>query len=203
MPRVTWDPRYPDPARVRAEVEGMTSAYVAALLERVPREQVVGLYAKGSAVKPWDAPLDYVPEPYSTATALDAESIRRLDAEALLEHERYLERLPWAVVDMPTKFLWVRLRDLSWRVAPTGARALSALGMPYAEAWGGNRSSIVRRLEALAEHALATAYAAFYASAWDFFLSGYADGDAARRAVLAGAETLGRGARLGRAALAR
>src|SRR5687768_9127389 len=59
---VTWTARHPDPARVRAEVEGMTDAYVAALLERLPREQIVGLYAKGSAVKPWDAPIDYVPE---------------------------------------------------------------------------------------------------------------------------------------------
>lgn len=40
----------------------MTDAYVAALLERVPREQIVGLYAKGSAYKRWDGPLDYVPE---------------------------------------------------------------------------------------------------------------------------------------------
>lgn len=277
---MTWDAPYPDPARVRAEVEGMMSAYVEALLERVPREQIVGLYAKGSAVKPWDAPRDYVPElsdvdlhvlvrdparleagigglrgaldlqaraetlyfglfpdpihvprpqlvalnalkdqpsyvpsvastvrvllgePYPTATALDAEGIRRLDAAALREHEGYVARLPWAVVDTPTKFLWGRLRELSWRVSPTGSRALSALGVAYAEAWGGNRSSAVRHLEMLGEQALAAAYDAFYVSAWDFFLSGYADGGAARRAVLAGAETLERGARLGRAALA-
>ncbi|WAS91303.1 hypothetical protein [Nannocystis punicea] len=277
---MTWDAPYPDPARVRAEVEGMTSAYVAALVERVPREQIIGLYAKGSAVKPWDAPLDYVPElsdvdlhvlvhdparleaslgglrgaldlqaraerlyferfpgplhvprpqllalnglkeqpwyvpsvastvrvllgePYPTTTALDAESIRRIDAASLLEHEGYVAKLPWAVVDTPAKFLWGRLRELSWRVSPTSYRALSALGVPYAEAWGGNRSSAVRRLEALGEDALAAACAAFYAAAWDFFLSGYADGDAARRAVLAGAETLERGARIGRAALA-
>ncbi|MDC0667890.1 hypothetical protein [Nannocystis radixulma] len=277
---MTWAPPYPDPARVRAEVDGMTSAYVAALLERVPRDAIVGLYAKGSAAKPWDAPLDYVPElsdvdlhvlvhdparleagigglrgalelqaraealyfeqfpdpihvprpqllslnalkqqsfyvpsvastvrvligePYPTATTRDAADIRRLDAAALLEHEQYLARLPWAVVDMPTKFLWVRLRDLSWRVSPTGSRALSALGVPYAEAWGGNRSGIVRHLEALGEEALAAAYAAFYTSAWDFFLSGYTDGDAAGRALVAGAATLERGAHLGRAALA-
>ncbi|MCY1061598.1 hypothetical protein [Nannocystis sp. SCPEA4] len=276
---MTWASPYPDPARVRAEVDGMTSAYVAALLERVPRDAIVGLYAKGSAAKPWDAPLDYVPElsdvdlhvlvhdparleagigglrgalklqaraealyfeqfpdpihvprpqllslnalkqqsfyvpsvastvrvllgePYPTATTRDAADIRRLDAAALLEHEAYLGRLPWAVVDMPTKFLWVRLRDLAWRVSPTGPRALSALGVPYAEAWGGNRSRIVRHLEALGEEALAAVYAAFYTSAWQFFLSGYTDGDAAGRALVAGAETLEHGARLGRAAL--
>jgi hypothetical protein len=243
---VIWDAAYPDSSRVRAEVEGMTRAYVDALLERVPREEIVGLYAKGSAVKPWDAPLDYVPElsdvdlhvlvrdparleagigglrgaldlqaraealffelfpepvhvprpqlvllnalkdqpfyvpsvastvcvlfgePYPTATALDAAGIRRLDVAALLEHEGYLARLPWSVVDTPAKFLWGRLRELSWRVSPTASRVLSALGVSYAEAWGGNRSSAVRQLEALGEHALAAAYAAFYASAWEF-----------------------------------
>jgi hypothetical protein len=277
---VTWDAPYPDPARVRDEVEGMTSAYVAALLERLPREEIVGLYAKGSAVKPWDAPLDYVPElsdvdlhvlvhdparleaslgglrgaldlqaradclyferfpdplhvprpqlialnglkdqplyvpsvastvrvllgePYPSTTALDAGSIRRIDAASLLQHEGYLAKLPWAVVDTPAKFLWGRLRELAWRVSPTGSRALSALGVQYAEAWGKNRSSVVRQLEALGEDALAAAYGAFYAAAWDFFLSGYADGGAARRAVLAGAEALQRGAAIGRAALA-
>lgn len=273
---MTWTSRHPDPARVRAEVEGMTDAYVAALLERVPREQIVGLYAKGSAVKPWDAPIDYVPElsdvdlhvlvrdparldagigglrgaldlqaraealysarfpdpihvprpqllalnalkhqpwyvpspastvrvllgePYATTTAHDADAIRRLDAAGLREHEGHLARLPWAVVDTPAKFLWTRLRDLSWRVSPTGPRALSVLGSSYDEAWSGNRSRSVQQLAALGEGALATAYAAFYTAAWDFFLSGYTDGDAARRAVIAGAETLEHGVRLGR-----
>ena len=185
---MTWGPPHPEPTRLRAEVEGMTSAYVTALRERVPREELVGLYAKGSAVKPWDAPLDYVPElsdidlhvlvhdparleagigglrgaldlqaraealffarfpdplhvprpqlvalnalkdqplyvpsvastvrvllgePYPTATALDGEAIRRIDAASLLQHEAYVARLPWQVVDMPAKFLWGRLR---------------------------------------------------------------------------------------------
>ncbi|PCC73721.1 hypothetical protein SAMN02745121_06839 [Nannocystis exedens] len=277
---MTWDAPYPEPARIRGEVEGMTSAYVTALLERLPRDELVGLYAKGSAVKPWHAPLDYVPElsdvdlhvlvqdparldaaigglrgaldlqaraevlyferfpdpihvprpqlvalhalkdqplyvpsvastvrvllgaPYPTATAHDAASIRRIDAASLLQHEDYVARLPWAVVDTPAKFLWDRLRELAWRVSPTGSRALSVLGLPYADAWGINRSTAVRQLQALGEDALAAAFAGFYAAAWDFFLSGYDDGAAARRAVLAGAEALDRGARLGRAALA-
>ncbi|MCY0990235.1 hypothetical protein OV203_24050 [Nannocystis sp. ILAH1] len=276
---MTWAAPHPDPLRLRAEVDGMTSAYASALLEHVPREDIVGLYAKGSAVKPWDAPLDYVPElsdvdlhilvrdparldahigglrgaldlqaraevlyfervrdplhvprpqlvalnalkdqplyvpsvastvrvllgaPYPTATALDAAAIRRVDAASLLQHEDYVARLPWQVVDTPAKFLWGRLRDLAWRVSPTASRVLSALGLPYAEAWGVNRSTAVQRLEALGEPALAASYAAFYASAWDFFLSGYTAGDAARRAILAGAETLERGASIGRAAL--
>lgn len=276
---MTWAPPHPDPLRLRAEVDGMTSAYVSALLEHVPREDIVGLYAKGSAVKPWDAPLDYVPElsdvdlhilvrdparldahigglrgalelqaraevlycervrdplhvprpqlvalnalkdqplyvpsaastvrvllgaPYPTTTALDAAAIRRIDAASLLQHDDYVARLPWQVVDTPAKFLWGRLRDLSWRVSPTASRVLSARGLPYAEAWGGNRSTAVRRLVALGEPALAASYAAFYAAAWDFFLSGYTAGDAARRAILAGAETLERGATIGRAAL--
>lgn len=140
--------------------------------------------------------------PYPSATGLDAASIRRIDADSLVEHAGYVARLPWAVVDTPAKFLWGRLRELAWRVSPTASRALSVLGLPYAEAWGSNRTTAVRRLESLGEPALAAAFAGFYAAAWEFFSSRYADGEAARRAVLAGAEALEHGVGLGRAALA-
>ncbi len=39
----------------------MADAYVEALREAVPGEHLSGIYAKGSAYKPWDSAIDYVP----------------------------------------------------------------------------------------------------------------------------------------------
>ena len=57
-----WTDRYPDPNRIRAEVRAMTDAHVEALTVRIPPDEIAGIYLKGSAHKPWDTPLDYVPE---------------------------------------------------------------------------------------------------------------------------------------------
>ena len=58
----TWDKRYPDPDRLRDEVERLAESFVEALLDSIPRSEVRGIYLKGSAKKRWDSPLDYVPE---------------------------------------------------------------------------------------------------------------------------------------------
>ncbi len=57
-----WDARYPDQEALRGEVDLMADAFVEALLEEVPANQIRTIYLKGSACKPWDSPLDYVPE---------------------------------------------------------------------------------------------------------------------------------------------
>lgn len=59
---VTWDERYPDPAVLREEVKCILDAYVETLFEVLPEGAIKGIYFKGSAQKPWDTPLDYVPE---------------------------------------------------------------------------------------------------------------------------------------------
>jgi hypothetical protein len=40
----------------------MAQAVVEALLRLVPADEIVGIYGKGSAWKPWRSPVDYVPE---------------------------------------------------------------------------------------------------------------------------------------------
>lgn len=40
----------------------MAEVFIQALLEAVPEGKVAGIYVKGSVLKPWDSPLDYVPE---------------------------------------------------------------------------------------------------------------------------------------------
>jgi hypothetical protein len=57
-----WDRRYPDQTRLRQEIDAMARAFVDALLEVVPRNEIAGIYLKGSTRKLWDSPLDYVPE---------------------------------------------------------------------------------------------------------------------------------------------
>ena len=59
---IAWDAHYPDPERLRHEVERVAELYVEALLEGIPKVAVRGIYLTGSANKQWDSPLDYVPQ---------------------------------------------------------------------------------------------------------------------------------------------
>lgn len=58
----TWDDGYPDQTRLRHEVMSMAQSIVDVLLESIPRGAIKGIYLKGSAIKRWDSPIDYVPE---------------------------------------------------------------------------------------------------------------------------------------------
>jgi hypothetical protein len=49
-------------AALRVEIDAMAAAYAEALLELAPAQSITGIYAKGSAYKPWDSLIDYVPE---------------------------------------------------------------------------------------------------------------------------------------------
>ena len=57
-----WDARYPDRGRLRSEALCMAECFRDRLIEVIPRAEVRGIYFKGSAVKDWESPLDYVPE---------------------------------------------------------------------------------------------------------------------------------------------
>lgn len=263
---VAWSDKYPAQEIIRAEVQSMIDCTLQALLEIVPPEEIEQVTAKGSALKTWTSPLDYVPEisdidihvhfgegadtrylgtveqalrfqarvehlytskvpshvhfprlqvmvvnrlvnqpgyipsPAGTVSVLygapyaqpdiDEEESRQIDRQRLLEHKEFLAVLPMTVMDKPGKHLWPALRLLSWRVSPVGPRVLSLLGVPYEEAWGTNRTRIVELLTAFGVAQLAADYAAFYLHGWDYFLSGYKDGDAGRLAVLSGARAL-------------
>lgn len=56
-----WGGRFPNPHVLRAEVDAMVEAIVGALIDNLG-EGIEGLWLKGSAAKPWEAPIDYVPE---------------------------------------------------------------------------------------------------------------------------------------------
>jgi hypothetical protein len=271
-----WDDRYPDRDELRREIEGMVAAFLEAILLNFPPGAIAGITRKGSSLKPWDSPLDYVPElsdvdlhvlfeedvpPYERhfsrlESALDMqrhldEGFRRriphpihvpriqmivanvlhrepnfvpapqqtertiygrsdplpeVDRDRsravcvthLLEHEPYVRKLPEDVADKTDRYLWPVLRTMTWRVGPTAPRALEVLGTPYEEAWGMNRTRLYHALGAAGEETLAEEYARFYLQGWRYFLSGYADGDAVRGALLAGARVLEAGIRLAR-----
>jgi hypothetical protein len=272
---LNWDERYPDPATLRREVEGMVAAYVDALRGGVPETEIAGIYFKGSAQKEWASPLDYVPElsdvdvhvlfadgeaeakylgtaeralglqaaaeaayfaklprpihvprpqlivlnsvikepdfvptpaeaitvlygrDYPAGASLEPEKLKNLDARRLAGEAAYLARFPMHAVDKPARYLRESLRGMVWRVSPTAPRVLYVLGVPFADAWTANRTRLVALLEEAGERDLAARYAQFYLSGWDYFLSGYGDHDAGRRALLAGIEVLRRGVEIG------
>ncbi len=57
-----WRARHPDRDQLRAETRGLAECVRDQLLALFPEDQIRGIYLTGSAVKPWDSPLDYVPE---------------------------------------------------------------------------------------------------------------------------------------------
>jgi len=75
-----WTEHYPDPAILKVEIGHMLDAFTEALLATIPPERIRGTYAKGSALKDWQSPLDYVPE------------ISDVDIHILLADEADLDR---------------------------------------------------------------------------------------------------------------
>ena len=57
-----WDARFPDRDQLRAEVQCLAACVRDQLLALIPADEIRGLYLKGSSVKAWESPLDYVPE---------------------------------------------------------------------------------------------------------------------------------------------
>lgn len=57
-----WDSRYPDRGSLRHEAESLAECFRDELLALIPAEEIRAIYLKGSVVKPWESPLDYVPE---------------------------------------------------------------------------------------------------------------------------------------------
>lgn len=50
-----------EPGRLRAEVDGLVEAITGALVDWFG-DGMLGMWCKGSAAKPWDSAIDYVPE---------------------------------------------------------------------------------------------------------------------------------------------
>ncbi len=121
------------------------------------------------------------------ATEWRPAEIRRIDAENLLATAEAVAEMPMQVVDRPGRYNWTSLRNLSWRVSPTGPRVLDLLGMDPDQAWSMNRTGVDSALRERGQDPLADRLAEYYLSAWDYFLSGYRDTDAARRTIRAGA----------------
>jgi hypothetical protein len=90
LPR--WDDGYPDPSAVRREVDAMVDAVSGALIAALG-DSLAGLWLKGSTTRPWDSPLDYVPElsdvdlHYSLAGPVD------LTTDALVSLHAEIDRL--------------------------------------------------------------------------------------------------------------
>lgn len=123
---------------------------------------------------------------------------RQADQQMLLEPQAFLQGFFETVMDRHGRYMFDALRQLAWRVGPTGSRVLSVLGADFETAWGGNRTHIYQQLLMLGQTEFAQAYAQFYLRAWDFFCSGYQNTDAAREAGLAGVRVLETGLAIGK-----
>lgn len=278
QPRVTgtsgWDRRFPDPDRLKHEVREGAQAFITAVGRTFPASDLTGIYIKGSGLKEWDSPVDYVPDlsdvdvhvlfssdesvdslisleaalelsrlaemlygqairepihipriqmvianqlladprfvpsppetvehrfgiPYPVP-AVDEGASRRLAVENSVEHEDFTRTLPGRVADLTGPHLRHMLRELGWRVSPSGPRALEMLGVPFRVCWSSNRTAIIRLMEEAGEPALAGAYRAFYLHAWEYFLSRDADGESGRACIQAGFTVLNRATEIAR-----
>lgn len=247
-----WDERYPNKAQLRLEIRMMQESIKGAIFALTERDNIIGIYAKGSSVKTWDSPLDYVPElsdldihlllhddspftsipkalsfqtemegrfgqripkplhlprpqiqllrsrlqQYSPSSLQTVKTLYGLpyqelkfgqqnhpqaDRRMLLEPRAFLDGFFETVMDRHGRYMFDALRQLAWRVGPTGSRVLSVLGADFETAWGGNRTHIYQQLLKLGQTELAKNYAQFYLQAWDFFCSGYQNTNAARK----------------------
>ena len=59
---IAWLAEWPQPDRVREEVEAYVATVTEVLTRAIPESSLKGLYYKGSALKQWESALDYVPE---------------------------------------------------------------------------------------------------------------------------------------------
>lgn len=267
---IQWTERYSDKKILREEISLMLDAFLKVLLNTIPESDFGGIYFKGSGKKPWDSPLDYVPEisdidihillrddsliskhfgtteqalavqaqveeiyfssvsnpihvprpqivllnpaikdrdfvpsptntiqvlygePYPLPEESGLKRLREIDCKRLLDEEPFLSEYPHHVIDRPSKYLWQAVRNLVWHISPIGSRVLSIKGKSYEEAWGMNRTTIVKNLFELGEKQLVRDYSQFYMNAWDYFLSGYSDTNAGRGAIVAGIHALDR-----------
>ena len=57
-----WSDRYPDRDQLRTETRCLAACVRDVLVSQMPADEIRGIYLTGSTVKPWDSPLDYVPE---------------------------------------------------------------------------------------------------------------------------------------------
>jgi hypothetical protein len=130
--------------------------------------------------------------PYPSANKILLERLSLIDCRRLLDEEHFVSAFAAHIIDRPSKYVWQGLRNLVWHISPIGSRVLSIRGESYGDAWGVNRTAIVGKLGAMGEHELARDYAQFYLNAWDYFLSGYRDTNAARGAIVAGMHALQR-----------
>lgn len=99
-----WDARYPSADRVRAECDAMRESVLEALLDSLGEDAFVGIYAHGSSLKPWDSPIDYVPEVSDVDVQLVlkrpellTEDLERALAIARAYERRFQERCPEAL----------------------------------------------------------------------------------------------------------
>ena len=175
---------------------GIQNAYHEAIADPIhlPRPQIIPLNQLKQDI-------EYVPPPPGGVQVIFGENmdadvrlspaeIRRIDADRLAVDGAAIASLPLKAIDRPGRYIWTALAYLSWRVSPTGARVLDLLGMDPDETWRMNRTAVISALRARDQDLLADRLSEYYIRAWDYFLSGYRDDEAARHMIRSGANAI-------------
>jgi len=139
--QLDWPSFCPAKAVLRREIDAMCEAWVEVLVGALPPSAVRGIYLKGSASKPWDSLIDYVPE----LSDLDIHLLLTRDADVAL-----LDDLPAALqvrgdiehafasraatpvhVPRPQLTLLNRLMAEDWYVPSPASTVKTLHGEPY------------------------------------------------------------------------
>lgn len=129
-------------------------------------------------------------EEYAEADYSDVHRIKAFIAKDAEQHRAFMENYPHQIFDKLGRYNFQSLRLINWRIGPIGPKMLILHGLPIEESWTLNRTEIVDRLRDIGLDAFADAYRDYYLAGWDYFLSNWRDGDAARRAIENGASVV-------------
>lgn len=123
---------------------------------------------------------------YSFGTFEQYEACRADDeARFLIDADFVRDSLAGKIIDRPGSLSWQAVATLTWRVAPTGPRLLTALGHEPWAAWSMNRTDIVAALLDAGAEEVARSYRDFYLAAWDGYSTGFRDSGPALKAIQA------------------
>ena len=115
-------------------------------------------------------------EQYETCSADD-------EARFFIDADFVRDSLAGKIIDRPGRLSWQAVAALTWRVAPTGPRLLTAMGHEPCAAWSMNRTDVVAALLDAGAEEVARAYRDFYLSAWDGYSTGFRESGPAMRAI--------------------
>ena len=89
----------------------------------------------------------------------------------IIEHNNFVNNFFSRIIDKNRDTMEKYVREIGWRISPASYSTLFILGASYDEAFGYNRTAIMKRFKKLGYAKLSNDYASFYIYAWKYYLS--------------------------------